>query len=79
MALMSGIKINVNHGQEGLKKLPADYYYKIRADITCAASEFERSIKVEFCGAPSSTVYVTGLPRYDQLDTSPVGSTDILE
>lgn len=63
----NGLKVNLNHGQEGFKKLPIDYYKKINADIHCAVSDFEKDIKIRECGAPESTVYVTGQARYDNI------------
>lgn len=75
---MQGLKVNVNHGQEGLKKLAPNYYANITADIMCSASEFEKRIKIDYCGALKNSVYVTGLPRYDDLFTSDVSNNDIL-
>ncbi|KON51443.1 hypothetical protein ACX02_22780 [Vibrio parahaemolyticus] len=71
-------KVNVNHGQEGLKKLPADYYEKINVDYNCAVSEIEKEIKIIECGAKPDTVIVTGLPRYDKLFGQCKFSNDIL-
>ncbi|HHG9510439.1 TPA: CDP-glycerol glycerophosphotransferase family protein [Citrobacter amalonaticus] len=64
---LKGLKINVNHGFEGLKKLPSDYYVNIDADIHCASSDKEKNIKVALCGADSNKVYVTGYPRFDKI------------
>jgi CDP-glycerol glycerophosphotransferase (TagB/SpsB family) len=64
---LKGIKVNVNHGFEGLKKLPRDYYANIDADVHCASSEKEKDIKVSQCGAHRENVYITGYPRFDQI------------
>ncbi|WP_029814912.1 CDP-glycerol glycerophosphotransferase family protein [Vibrio parahaemolyticus] len=77
MFVMQALKVNVNHGQEGFKRLPKDYYSKIKADITCSVSQFEKNIKVNECGAPVDTVFITGLARYDNL-TFESSSNDIL-
>tara|TARA_R110002167_G_C12703530_1_gene654000 strand:+ start:7191 stop:8336 length:1146 start_codon:yes stop_codon:yes gene_type:complete len=63
-----GIKVNLNHGQEGLKKLPEDYYRTKFVDIHCAVSDFERDIKVLECGASRESVFITGQPRYDLIN-----------
>nr|QHR93354.1 CDP-glycerol:poly(glycerophosphate) glycerophosphotransferase [Enterobacter cloacae] len=65
--LLGGLKINVNHGFEGFKKLPPNYYANIDAHIQCASSEKEKEIKVSMCGADKSTVFVTGYPRFDNI------------
>ncbi|WP_181318390.1 CDP-glycerol glycerophosphotransferase family protein [Photobacterium kishitanii] len=62
-----GLKVNLNHGQEGLKKLSCDYYKNIKSDLTCAVSNFEKNIKIKECGANPETVEVIGLARYDKL------------
>lgn len=64
---LGGLKINVNHGFEGFKKLPGNYYANIDAQIQCASSEKEKEIKVSMCGADKSTVFVTGYPRFDAI------------
>lgn len=64
---LKGLKINVSHGFEGLKKLPFDYYSNIDAQIHCASSDKEKDIKVSLCGADSNNVYVTGYPRFDKI------------
>lgn len=64
---IGGFKVNVNHGFEGLKKLPLDYYANIDADVHCASSEQEKTIKVALCGAPINKVYITGYPRFDKI------------
>ncbi|ENT8679845.1 CDP-glycerol glycerophosphotransferase family protein [Escherichia albertii] len=64
---LSGLKVNVNHGFEGLKKLPVDYYTKIDADIHCASSMREKNIKILKCGAAKEKVFVTGYPRFDRI------------
>jgi CDP-glycerol glycerophosphotransferase (TagB/SpsB family) len=80
MKFMKAIKVNVNHGQEGLKKLRSDYYtiHKINCDLTCAVSEFEKDIKVNKCGADEKTVYITGLARNDNLFYNETKTNDIL-
>ncbi|MBW9032083.1 CDP-glycerol glycerophosphotransferase family protein, partial [Escherichia coli] len=64
---LSALKVNVNHGFEGLKKLPEDYYAKIDADIHCASSMREKYIKVFECGAANEKVFITGYPRFDRI------------
>ncbi|WP_187229280.1 CDP-glycerol glycerophosphotransferase family protein [Escherichia marmotae] len=64
---LTGLKVNVNHGFEGLKKLPIDYYAKIDADIHCASSMREKYIKVLECGAAEEKVFITGYPRFDRI------------
>lgn len=64
---LKGLKVNVNHGFEGLKKLPYNYYANIDADIHCASSNKEKEIKVLQCGAPEQNVYITGYPRFDKI------------
>lgn len=68
---LKGLKVNVNHGFEGLKKLPHNYYANIDATIHCASSEKEKEIKVLQCGAPKENVYVTGYPRFDEINEHP--------
>ncbi|ELX4188082.1 CDP-glycerol glycerophosphotransferase family protein [Vibrio vulnificus] len=65
--ICSAVKVNVNHGQEGLKILPSNYYKHVHADIHCAVSEFEKNIKISRCGAKASTVFTLGQPRYDSI------------
>lgn len=64
---LCGFKVNVNHGFEGLKKLPLDYYANIDADVHCASSEKEKAIKVTLCGALDNKVHITGYPRFDKI------------
>lgn len=66
--ILKGLKVNVNHGFEGLKKLPDNYYANIDADIHCASSNKEKEIKVSHCGAVRENVYITGYPRFDKID-----------
>lgn len=68
LSYTEGLKVNLNHGQEGLKKLSKDYYKIKTADLLCAVSEFEQDIKINECGAESSNVVVTGQPRYDKVN-----------
>lgn len=64
---LSGLKVNVNHGFEGFKRLPVDYYKNIDADIHCASSDKEKEIKISLCGAEEHKVFVTGYPRFDRI------------
>ena len=64
---LAGLKVNVNHGFEGLKMLPRDYFNYVSADIHCSASKFEADIKISKMGCPKESVYVTGYPRFDRL------------
>lgn len=73
-----GLKVNLNHGQEGFKKLKKDYYKEIIADINCSVSDFESNIKIDCCGANPDTVYVTGQARYDNISENPLSRGDIL-
>lgn len=74
---LKGLKINVNHGFEGLKKLPSDYFRNIDADIHCASSKFEADLKVYQMGADPKNVLVTGYPRFDEIANWSLGK-DIL-
>ena len=74
---VKGFKINVNHGFEGLKKLPQDYFKKIDADVHVASSDFEAKIKIHEMGANPGSVVVTGYPRFDVIDEARSGN-DIL-
>lgn len=65
---LKALKVNLNHGFEGFKKLNTNYYKNFIADIHCAASEQEKKIKVECCGAPKNKVIVTGYPRFDAIN-----------
>lgn len=71
---LHGLKVNVSHGFEGLKKLPSEYYANIDADIHCASSEKERYIKQSLCGANPEKVYVTGYPRFDRIGSHKNGN-----
>jgi hypothetical protein len=74
---LKGLKINVNHGFEGLKKLPIDYFKNIDADIHCASSKFEGDIKSCQMGAEPKSVVVTGYPRFDEIANFSLGQ-DVL-
>ncbi len=60
------VLVNLSHGYDGLKGMLKDYYKPMPADIICAASEYEKSIKVNHCGAEPNKVYSTGFARYDK-------------
>ena len=62
----STVLVNISHGYDGLKGMPPDYYEKMPADIICAASSYEKRIKIEQCGAEEEKVFLTGFARYDQ-------------
>lgn len=57
--------VNVSHGFDGLKGMPADYYTPLAADLICAASTYEMEMKINKCGADSDKVRLTGFARYD--------------
>lgn len=76
---LSGLKVNVNHGLEGLKRLPNDYYKNIVADINCSVSELELNIKIKECGIDPNKVFLTGLPRFDLINLNlPEKNQDVL-
>lgn len=57
--------VNISHGFDGLKGMPKDYYKPLPVDLLCAASDYEKTVKIEKCGADESKVVVTGFARYD--------------
>lgn len=61
--------VYISHGFDGLKGMPCNYYTAFPTDIICAASEYEKRIKIEKCGASEDKVVVTGYARYDVFDT----------
>lgn len=60
--------VNISHGFDGLKGMPEDYYKSLPVDLLCAASDYEKTAKIEKCGADESKVVVTGFARYDNWD-----------
>ncbi|NFO47805.1 hypothetical protein FDB40_12865 [Clostridium botulinum] len=62
--------VNISHGFEGLKGMPKNYYKPLPVDILCAASTFEKEVKINYCGADKEKVIVTGFPRYDEWNSN---------
>lgn len=69
--------VNISHGFDGLKGMSDDYYKPLPVDLLCAASDYEKTVKIEKCGADANRVVVTGFARYDNWDIDVTEKTEI--
>ena len=69
IAKRKSVLVNISHGFDGLKGMPDDYYKQMPSDIIIAASEYEKNIKIQYCGADPEKVRTTGFARFDKWET----------